>query len=330
MKKQNLADILNLLEIGEIDEETIKKDLPPGEYEEFHQFNNLFNEITEILRKNVLGKSDIAKYLVFINSILDLSGIKEYNYEEKITDPDAKEFLNLFFPLFKRIILNENHHNTWDKLQTLISEYNKANNPNGTLAIDTQSIYSIFFDYEFFKEIKAIIPKLNPEWIKIFKEIKANLVASMGNAVSFMDKDLNDFVNKKSTVYGDNNNYQGFYFTPEIIAAIQKSLEPYFELNEKFFTKSITGNFLKKLLQYVLNYNSMGFENMQFHKLNEVFGVQTQMDDSHKKLLLHKIFELFNHPGIISNEEEINGIYATFSHKELRQAKIRKVDVLIK
>ncbi len=330
MKKQNLAEILNLLKIGEIDEETIKKDLPPGAYDEFHQFNNLFNEITETLSKNVLGKSEIAKHLLFMNSILNLSGIEEHNYEEKIIDPDAREFLNLFFQLYKQSILNENHHINWDKLQKLIGEFNTANNPNGSMAIDTQLIYSVFFDYEFFKEIKAIIPKLNPEWIKIFKEIKANLVSSMGNAVSFMDKDMNAFANKKSTVYGDNNNYQGFHFTPDIIAAIQQSLEPYFKLNEKIFDNSITGNLLKKLLQYVLNYDSIGFENVQFNKLKNVFGVQTQMEDSLKKLLLHEIFELFKHPGIINHDEAMNGIYATFSHKDLRQAKIRKVDALIK
>ncbi|MDP1727205.1 MAG: hypothetical protein Q8M15_10520 [Bacteroidota bacterium] len=330
MKKQSLADILNLLKIGEIDEETIKKDLPPGDFEEFHQYSNLFNEITETLSKNILGKSEVAKHLVFINSILHMSGIEEHNYEEKVIDPDAREFLNLFFQLYKQTILNENHHINWDKLQKLIGDYNKTNNPTGTLAVDTQLIYSIFFDYEFFKEIKTILPKLNPEWIKIFKEIKANLVSSMGNAASFMDKDLNEFVNKKSTVYGDNNNYQGFYFTPDIIAAIQKSLEPYIELNEKIFKNSITGNLLKKLLEYVLNYDSFGFENTQFHKLKDVFGVQTKMDDSHKKLLLHEIFTLYNHPGIISNEEALNGIYSTFSHKDLRQAKIRKVEALIK
>lgn len=330
MKKQSLTDILNLLQIGEIDEETLKKDLPLGDYDEFRQFNKLFNEITETLNKNVLGKSEIAKHLLFINSILNLSGIEKGNYQEKIIDPDAREFLLLFFQLYKGTILNQNHQLNWDKLQTLIADFNKINNPNGTLAIDTQLIYSTFFDYEFFLEIKALIPKLNPEWIKIFNEIKANLVSSMGNAASFMDKDLNDFVNKKSTVYGDNNNYQGFYFTPDIIAAIQKSMEPYFELNKKFFTDSITGNFLKKLLEYVLNYDSFGFENMQFRKLKDVFGVQTKMDDSHKKLLLHEIFELFKHPGIISNEEALNGIYSTFSHKDLRQAKIRKVEALTK
>lgn len=328
MKKPNIDEIFENLKFNTNVNE-LMAEFSEQEMEGFESAYKLQSEIEDLLGTTLLNKSKIASILIFYGALFENSGITKDNIQEKILDDDSKYFLGLFLNLLDKIFTPDKDIIRYKELIDLIKEHQIKMKLPSKHFIDLHTVFSAFWDYHVITEITSSIKKLDSKYKQDFNEIIDSIIKSIVNASKFIHKDLEELTKKKATVQ-DKRTHTTFYLTTEMIDCIKKDLEIYSTLNKKIFMDSLSNETLDLIANLIMKFKYSDIETKIFPKLDNFFGINSAITKYRQKLLLHEIFVFYNHPSVISRENEASATYSAMSIKELNLAKIRKVEALLK
>jgi hypothetical protein len=291
-------------------EETIRKEISP---------NPLINESVAIV------------WLLKIIWLLDQRGITIDNYKERKEEGEQAFLSMIFEPLIKFNTRKEFFEKKYYLMQDAVLKTDKLG-PNIKFEdINVSKISSSFIDYYILKDWKEWLKKSGNPIASGVLNMLPDLKKALRNAVNLMEAPVDELAD--ISLYSNQPKMRGLklFLTEEMIKSLKIPLDIIDELNEKLFNRGITKDLIELILKQIEKLEkAIDFQYMFTHLYN-IFGEHVDMSLRAKKLLMHEIFLIYEHPMAITDKDEEKHFrdYPESTNETIDMRKIRVIELLI-
>ena len=158
-----------------------------------------------------------------------------------------------------------------------------------------------------------------------------DLKKALRNAVNLMEAPVDELAD--ISLYSNQPKMRGLklFLTEEMIKSLKIPLDIIDELNEKLFNRGITKDLIELILKQIEKLEkAIDFQYMFTHLYN-IFGEHVDMSLRAKKLLMHEIFLIYEHPMAITDKDEEKHFrdYPESTNETIDMRKIRVIELLI-
>lgn len=284
----------------------------------------------EIIFESPYRFSSIYPWFVLIQILLYNADITRENYKAKAPDSSAIDFFEIYFKLIdkiaeRKIIAERQYQETC----ILVQSHPKLNDPIITShQINILKISSVFADYYFIKDINNVAKHIDNKLVKEFRVGMKSAKMGLYNAILLNGANVDELDGEivKGNISGLRFGLDEFF-----VNKLKIPLELVKELNDKIFENTLSKEILEAIYNFVKEKESDLDFSFLFAELHNVFKDEVRLSVRAKKLLLHDIFKIYEHPRAITDKEE--ELYfqkdENSSLETLEKRKIRVAEALV-
>lgn len=263
-------------------------------------------------RKQMLAEKGLDKLLLgqYFFQFLDLPTAAGLNWQKLFErqTPNTMGFNILFWVIKLEVLVEKGdfleieigRFKTWEK--SIGAKFPKLNPEH----IDAHLLMNIWVDYKFARLVLEHIKDMPDSVKKVFEEAWIDLTGLIFNIAELFEKNIDDFKDRKATVYGQGGETSKYRIPLSQLKELQEIIENIQSINIRYLNKGLQREHLLELQKEIAKINIDLMEKIALRRIREAKMEASLISERQLFELLNDFLVALNFKKAITEEDEMN------------------------